>query len=463
MRFHHRALSSAIAAVLATATAFAAEDGGSSADASRPNRDVQSLDTVNVTATKRETPLQKTPIAVTAITPDTLSKERVMTVSDITHLVPSFAATTEGDHDVVTLTLRGIGNDSAKTEYADPEVALFVDGIYTPRAEAAASLLLDLESVEVLRGPQGTLWGRNSTVGAVNFQTAKPVLGDQSGYAEIEAGNYGHFGARAAVNVPLSDTFAFRVAVAQEQHDGYVDYQNPNSQLPSVAQQQAAYIGLRRNAAPFKPIDPSIYVTGGQKYNAQDQSAARVSALWTPNAQFTWNASFEYFRDRGTPNANLMQDPRAGPGFLVDARRHRAVSGSQFVHAAQPHGLCDQRRHDAELHRRLQQIQRLERLRPGRRRARADQLRHRLDLSGRPHQLVALPQQQPRTRSEIHGRQHARLDPRLVLRGGRQLDPLRHPDLQRHAARDCGVAGFVHPAEGNGEFVRRFRARRRGT
>ncbi len=137
--------------------------------------------------------------------------------------MPGFAATTEGDHGVITLTLRGVGNDSAKTEYADPEVALFVDGVYTPRAEAAAGLLLDLDSVEVLRGPQGTLWGRNSTVGAVNFQTAKAELGsDIHGYAQMEAGSYNHVGERAAVNVPVSDTFAFRVAVAHEEHDGYV-------------------------------------------------------------------------------------------------------------------------------------------------------------------------------------------------------------------------------------------------
>jgi len=321
MKVRHTALYGAILCALTAGHAFAAD--AATNDAAEPGRraEAKTLDTVQVTATKRSTPLQKTPVAISVIDADLLDKERVNGVTDITKLVPGFAATTEGDHGVVTLTLRGIGNDSAKTEYADPEVALFVDGVYTPRAEAAAGLLLDLESVEVLRGPQGTLWGRNSTVGAVNFQTAKPELGNVGGYASMEFGDFSHIGARAAINVPLSDTFAFRVAVAQEQHDGYVSYQSPNGQLPSVASQQAAYIASGGTAATFKPIDPNIYVTNGQKYNAQDQSAARVSTLWTPTDQLTWNLSFEYFRDRGTPNANLMQTPRPGQDFwsaLID-------------------------------------------------------------------------------------------------------------------------------------------------
>ncbi|QBB69728.1 TonB-dependent receptor [Pseudolysobacter antarcticus] len=331
MNTRYRALSSAIFAVLAMGTAYAedapatapatAADAAPAASQKSQDQKSQALDTVQVTATKRSTSLQKTPVAVSALSADTLQKERINNVADITKLVPGFAATTEGDHGVITLTLRGIGNDSAKTEYADPEVALFVDGVYTPRAEAAAGLLLDLESVEVLRGPQGTLWGRNSTVGAVNFQTAKPELGPFYGYAQFEAGDYSHLGMRAAVNVPVSDTFAFRVAIAQEQHDGYVDFQNPIGQLPSVASQQAAYITSGGTLATFKPIDPNLYVTKGQKYNSQDQSAARISTLWTPSDKLTWNLSFEYFRDRGTPNANLMQQPRAGQDFwsaLVD-------------------------------------------------------------------------------------------------------------------------------------------------
>ncbi|MDC8016130.1 TonB-dependent receptor [Tahibacter soli] len=312
MKYSHSALYCAIVAVLVSGPASAAD-----ADA-EPS---QALDTINVTATKRETPLQKTPVAISAISADTLDKQRVMTVADITTLVPGFSATTQGDHGVITLSMRGIGNDSAKTEYADPEVALFVDGVYTPRAEAAAGLLLDLESAEVLRGPQGTLWGRNSTVGAVNFQTAKPELGNLYGYAKLEFGNYAHIGARAAINVPVSETFAFRVALAQEQHDGYVDFQSPDGQLPSLEAQQAAYLASGGTLATFKPIDVGLFVTRGEKYNAQDQSAARISSLWTPNENFTWNLSFEYFRDRGTPNANLMQQPRAGQEFwssLVD-------------------------------------------------------------------------------------------------------------------------------------------------
>ena len=85
-----------------------------------------------VTATKRATSLQDTPVAVTALSASALQDAHVQTIADVVHLVPSFQATIEGDHGVITMTLRGIGNDSAKTEYADPEVALFIDGSDEP-------------------------------------------------------------------------------------------------------------------------------------------------------------------------------------------------------------------------------------------------------------------------------------------------------------------------------------------
>ncbi|MRW93331.1 TonB-dependent receptor plug domain-containing protein [Duganella sp. FT80W] len=282
---------------------------------------------VYVTATKRTTSLQKTPVAVTALNAAALDDNHVQTIQDVVNLVPGFSATGQGDHGVITMTMRGIGNDSAKTEYADPEVATFVDGIYSPRPEGATALLFDLEAIEVLRGPQGTLWGRNSTVGAVNMQTVKPEIGSNAGNFELGYGNYTRLGARGAFNIPLSPTMAMRVSVVHEQHDGYVDYQAPV--IPSLAAQQAAaapVIAAWNAAHPgspiaFQPLNPNLYVRNGQKYNAQDQSAARLSFLWQPSADLKWNISYEHYIDRGTPNMNLLQNQRAGQDFwsaLID-------------------------------------------------------------------------------------------------------------------------------------------------
>jgi len=265
---------------------------------------------VVVTATKRTTSLQKTPIAITSLNAATLQDNHVQTMLDVVSLVPGFQATAQGDHGVTTMTLRGIGNDSAKTQYADPEVASFVDNVYSPRAEGATALMFDIEAIEVLRGPQGTLWGRNSTVGAVNIQTVKPELNSKSGSVEAGIGDYNRYGARAAFNVPLSDTAALRIGVVHEQHDGYVDYQR----FPGVpiADQQAAFVAAGGDIANFRPINPNQFAVGNQKYSAQNQTAFRASLLWHITPKLKWNVAYEKFADRGTPSANLMQQPRAG-------------------------------------------------------------------------------------------------------------------------------------------------------
>lgn len=305
--------------------------GTSQAASSRQAKDDSSsaLSEVVVTATKRTSSLQRTPLAVTAIDSKTLEKEHVQTIEDVVHLVPSFQATTEGDHGVITMTLRGIGNDSAKTEYADPEVALFVNGVYTPRAEGASALLFDMASIEVLRGPQGTLWGRNSTVGAVNMQTEPATLGETFGNVEFGLGSYNRHGARGALNVPLSDTLAMRLAFVHEQHDGYVDYQSPPNL--SLASQQAAVAAYNlanpTNQVAFQPLNRNLFVQGGPKYNAQDQTAARISFLLKPSNDLSWNVSYETFQDRGTPSLNLMQDPRPGTDLWS-----ALVSVAPYVH-----------------------------------------------------------------------------------------------------------------------------------
>lgn len=318
----------AILALLAgNAVAAAPADAPSAPPAATAEANSATIQEVYVTATKRTTSLQKTPVAVTALNAAALDDNHVQTIQDVVNLVPGFQATTQGDHGVITMTLRGVGNDSAKTEYADPEVATFVDGIYSPRPEGATTLLFDLEGIEVLRGPQGTLWGRNSSVGAVNMQTAKPELGSTAGNFEMGYGSFSRVGTRGAFNIPVSDTVALRIAAVHEQHDGYVNYQTPPN--ISLADQHALadpVVAAWNKANPtnpiaFQPIDNSRFVQGGPKYGAQDQSAVRISALYQPSSQLKWNVSFEKFIDRGTPNMNLMQSPRAGQDFwsaLID-------------------------------------------------------------------------------------------------------------------------------------------------
>jgi iron complex outermembrane receptor protein len=273
-----------------------ASAGGQPASAT----DDGTLTEIVVTATKRETSLEKTPIAISAFSQATLDRQQVKDVTDLAKFVPSLQFAQQGDQSAVLLTLRGIGNDSAYTEVADPEVAIYVDGIYSPRAQGASVLMYDMERVEVLRGPQGTLFGRNATVGALSLITAKPTLDKFYGSVEAVGGSYNRFGIRGMLNIPVTDTLAVRTAFITDRHDGYIDFQQP----PAVAN-----------------VNRSAFVTSGKKYYAGDQKSARVSALWEPSDRFKWTLSGEYYKDTGSPILSLMQTPRAGQKFwsaLVD-------------------------------------------------------------------------------------------------------------------------------------------------
>lgn len=280
--------------------AASATDAGAIAAAQPVDTQSDQIPDIVVTATKRETTLEKTPIAISAFSQKQLDQYQVKDVTSLSQFVPSLAFNKQGDQSAITLTLRGIGNDTAFTEVADPEVAIYVDGVYSPRAQGASVLAYDLERIEVLRGPQGTLFGRNATIGAVSFVTAKPTFNGIKGYAEILGGSYNRFGTQGMINLPVSDTLAVRLAFITDRNDGYVKFQQP----PSV-------VG----------VDRSTYVTSGPKYYANDQKAGRVSVEWKPSDRFRWDLSGEYFKDTGTPILPLMQTPRAGQDFwsaLID-------------------------------------------------------------------------------------------------------------------------------------------------
>ncbi|MDB5454012.1 MAG: TonB-dependent receptor, partial [Caulobacteraceae bacterium] len=164
-----------------------------------------SLGEVVVTARRAEESLQTTPVAVTALGADAIEKAQIRTVLDIQSRAPglNIATGSPGTTGLVLLAIRGQGALRTATS-ADPAVATYVDGVYIPRPTQGMTELNDLERIEVLRGPQGTLFGRNTTGGAINIISAVPKDYFEM-IAKAEVGDYSYRSAGLTVNAPLAD------------------------------------------------------------------------------------------------------------------------------------------------------------------------------------------------------------------------------------------------------------------
>lgn len=166
---------------------------------------------------QREQSLQETSLAVTAVGTDRLTSARVNTIQDLQTIVPS--VNFGSDFNQAKIFIRGVGANTSTTGNSTA-VALHVDGAVVARAEAQLTSLFDLARVEVLRGPQGTLYGRNATGGSINLITAKPTH-EASGYARATYGNYDLVGLEGALSGPITDKFLARVAVKDESRGGF--------------------------------------------------------------------------------------------------------------------------------------------------------------------------------------------------------------------------------------------------
>jgi iron complex outermembrane recepter protein len=187
------------------------------ADTAEQHNTAPGLDEVVVTAERRESKLQETPLAVTAISGTDLQKRGIANVQDLTLSVPglSFGESLGEAH----IAIRGIGGDNVGPG-VDSRVAFYQDGVYIGRPTAQLGGMFDVERVEVLKGPQGTLYGRNATGGAINVLSRTPT--DQAtGYLRLSYGNYNALDLEGALSGPLTDTLSARVAVQDRRHDGY--------------------------------------------------------------------------------------------------------------------------------------------------------------------------------------------------------------------------------------------------
>ena len=178
-------------------------------------------DEIIVTAQRREQTLQDVPLSVTVIPEAVLERSQISTAEDLVSLSPgvdgtSVAATTP------RINIRGVSTEDFGVG-SDPALGFYVDGVYLGRGVSSLNDIFDLDRVEIAKGPQGTLYGRNTTAGAINFITNKPVIGEEAFSASVAAGNYDYLRGRATANIPVSENFALRVAGTYRQRDGYVD------------------------------------------------------------------------------------------------------------------------------------------------------------------------------------------------------------------------------------------------
>ena len=179
------------------------------------------IEEVIVTATKREESIMDVPLAITAMSGDFIRQVNLNDIKDLIQFTPGISGNSK-DSFLDFVSVRGIrtidfGNGG------DPSVSLYKNGLYQGRTGAAVSSMYDIERAEVLRGPQGFLFGRNSVSGAFNVITAKPDLDSVGGYVELDAGERGVLVFEGALNLPVSETFGVRLSGYHSEEDGYVE------------------------------------------------------------------------------------------------------------------------------------------------------------------------------------------------------------------------------------------------
>jgi len=239
--------------------------GGSAAFAQAPSTQAAGpagTQDIVVTAQKRSETVQKIPLAVTALSAQSLQQRGQTTIADFAQAVPALNVTQV--FGAARIQLRGIGLDTSSTG-AEGGVAINVDGVYFSRSGAALAGFYDVDRVEVLRGPQGTLYGRNATAGSVNIITKQP--GDHlDGYVQGTLGTYGTLGFEGAIGGPLTDTLSARLSFQTQHHDGYGKNLDTGHDIDNL-DSQAVRLQLR-----WEPVSRLTVTLGGDYYRQRDNS-----------------------------------------------------------------------------------------------------------------------------------------------------------------------------------------------
>ncbi|MDZ4753511.1 MAG: TonB-dependent receptor [Phycisphaerae bacterium] len=265
------------------------------------------LEEVVVTANRREESLQRVPISINAVTGSAIASANIVNLNDLGHLVPGLQIHNEFGVATPLTFLRGIGNASFVTTSITP-VGFYIDGVYIGQNIAQGLALFDVDRIEVLRGPQGTLFGRNTTGGAINVITRKPMLQSElEGEVKLTVGNFQTFNADASLGGSLGETLAYRVAFARQSDEGA-----------------------------FRNVNPDFVARNGSKASDIDLNTARVQLLWAPSERVSALVSLHGGNSDG---GNVISKP----GFILGDPPTNcppgAVSGAVLNGCSDPYGF----------------------------------------------------------------------------------------------------------------------------
>ena len=208
-------------------------------------------DDIVVTAQRREQSLLSVPIAITAVTGDALAQAGVSDSSQLAAVVPNLQINSAYGKTQPNFTLRGIGVGNEYSANQASPIGVYIDDAYIASRTSQGAQLFDLERIEVLRGPQGTLFGRNTTGGAINLITRKPTLSGSRGYAEASYGNFDAFHGQAALETTLvEDQLGIRVSVNYDRNDPMFRNLVPNRPSPNGGSNYSGRIQLRWQPVP---------------------------------------------------------------------------------------------------------------------------------------------------------------------------------------------------------------------
>jgi iron complex outermembrane receptor protein len=261
------------------------------------------LEEILVTATRRETNLQTTPISVSVIGSELIEYSSPRDIGDLSVYAPNFsAARVTSFANAASFALRGVGQNNIIVYFESP-VAVLVDDFVMMSVQTQLLDTFDIEQLEVLRGPQGTLFGKNTTGGAISVRTKRPLLDRAGGAVEGGLGSYGSQWLKAAVDIPLiTDQLALRVVGSFENSDGYV--------------RNGAKYGPISGFAPNK-FNGLVGAGGGERTGGLDVFNGRIKVLWQPTEKFSALFQYEAVRDDTEFEATINDTP-IGAGFVFD-------------------------------------------------------------------------------------------------------------------------------------------------